>query len=122
MFIQVEAKLDTSAYIYLKLVKIKTHRNLKAMFELEGTTLGHYQLQRRIARGGMSEVYLAYDQHRQHAVAIKVVHRSDDEYVKRFQRELKVLSTITHPHILPTLDYGEQGPWCYFVMPYIAGG
>src|SRR5947209_3295054 len=92
------------------------------MFELEGTILGHYQLQRRIARGGMSEVYLAYDQRRQHFVAIKVVHRSNNEYSKRFQRELKVLGTITHPHILPTLDYGEQGPWCYFVMPYIAGG
>src|SRR5437588_11933091 len=92
------------------------------MLEFEGTTLGHYQLQRRLARGGMSEVYIAYDESMQRTVAIKVVHRGDHDYKKRFQREVKALATLTHEHILPTLDYGEQGLWSYFVMPYIEGG
>ena len=52
------------------------------MLEFEGTTLGHYQLQRRLARGGMSEIYLAYDESMQRTVAIKVVHRGDHDYKK----------------------------------------
>jgi len=92
------------------------------MLEFEGTTLGNYQLQHRLARGGMSEVYLAYDERTRGTVAIKVVHRSDAVCMKRFQCEVKALSMLTHKYILPTLDYGEHGSWCYFVMPYIEGG
>ena len=92
------------------------------MLEFEGTTLGNYQLQHRLARGGMSEVYLAYDERTRGTVAIKVVHRSDPVCMKRFQCEVKALSMLTHKHILPTLDYGEHGSWCYFVMPYIEEG
>ena len=90
--------------------------------ELEGTTLGHYLLQRRLARGGMSEVYLAYDQSIQRTVAIKVVNRYRDDHMQRIQNEVKVLGMLSHPHILPALDYGEEGPWCYFVMPYAEQG
>src|SRR2546421_3395001 len=90
--------------------------------ELEGTTLGHYLLQRRLARGGMSEVYLAYDQSTQRTVAIKVVNRYRDDHIQRIQNEVKVLGMLSHPHILPALDYGEEGPWCYFVMPYAERG
>ena len=93
--------------------------------ELEGTTLGPYLLQRRLARGGMSEVYLAYDQSTestQRTVAMKVVNRYQDDHMQRIQNEAKVLGMLSHPHILPGLDYGEQGPWCYFVMPYIEEG
>ncbi len=36
---------------------------------LEGTTLDHYQIQRRLGRGGMAEVYLAYDAETNQAVA-----------------------------------------------------
>ncbi len=90
--------------------------------ELEGTTLGHYLLQRRLARGGMSEVYLAYDQSAQRTVAIKVVNRYRDDHMQRIQNEVKVLGMLSHPHILPALDYGEEGPWCYFVMPYAEQG
>ena len=77
--------------------------------ELEGTTLGHYLLQRRLARGGMSEVYLAYDQSIQRTVAIKVVNRYRDDHMQRIQNEVKVLGMLSHPHILPALDYGEEG-------------
>jgi len=93
--------------------------------ELEGTTLGHYLLQRRLARGGMSEVYLAYDQstqRTQRTVAIKVVNRYRDDHMQRIQNEVKVLGMLSHPHILPAFDYGEEGPWCYFVMPYADQG
>jgi serine/threonine protein kinase len=90
--------------------------------ELEGKTLGHYLLQHRLARGGMSEVYLAYDESTQRTVAIKVANRYQDDHIGRIQHEAKVLGMLSHPHILPASDYGEQGQWCYFVMPYADQG
>ncbi len=92
------------------------------MPELTGTTLGRYRLQERLGHGGMSEVYLAYDEHRQSQVAIKVVGSSNSDYIERFYREAEAISILDHAHILPALDYGEQGPWHYIVMPFIEHG
>ena len=92
------------------------------MLELEGTTLGHYHLQRSLGRGGMSEVYLATDQRSQQEVAIKLVDSGHMEYSERFQREVKTISSLAHRHILPALDYGQHGAWNYLVMPYIKQG
>ncbi|MFL5627160.1 MAG: serine/threonine protein kinase [Ktedonobacteraceae bacterium] len=92
------------------------------MPELTGTTLGRYKLQGRLGHGGMSEVYLAYDEHRQCQVAIKVVGSSNSDYIERFHREADAISILDHAHILPAVDYGEQGPWHYIVMPYIKHG
>lgn len=92
------------------------------MSELEGTMLGHYYLQRRLKRGGMSEVYLATDERSQQDVAVKLVDSSSVEYSERFQREVKTISALAHSHILPALDYGQHGSWHYLVMPYIKQG
>jgi serine/threonine protein kinase len=89
---------------------------------LEDITITHYHLQQRLARGGMSEVYLALDIHTNQKVAIKLVHRDQTEYYERFRREITALTTLSHDHILPVFDSGEYGPWCYMVTPYIEGG
>ncbi len=89
---------------------------------LEGTTLGRYRLMRRLGRGGMSEVYLAYDESMHREVAIKVVSGSYADYLARFQREAEAIGRLHHDHILPAYDYGEEGPWHYLVMPYIGHG
>lgn len=86
---------------------------------LEGTRLGRYLLLRRLGRGGMSEVYLAYDELMHREVAIKVVSSMHADYVERFRREAEAIDTLRHNHILPSYGYGEQGPWHYLVMPYI---
>jgi serine/threonine protein kinase len=92
------------------------------MQDLEEKRLAHYTIQRRLARGGMSQVYLAFDEHTQRNVAIKVVHCSEDDYFVRFQREVKTLSTLSHEHILPIIESGVHGSWHYCVMPYIQRG
>lgn len=89
---------------------------------LTGTTLGHYQLLERLGQGGMSEVYLAYDDVHQRKLAIKVVASTHSDYIERFRREAYAVSTLQHAHILPAYDYGEQPPWHYMVMPYIELG
>src|SRR5947209_16793186 len=89
---------------------------------LAGTTLGRYSIVDRLGRGGMSEVYLVYDERMQRNVAIKVVSGIHAEYLERFHREADAISMLEHAHILPALVYGEQEPWHYMVMPYIEHG
>ena len=92
------------------------------MSGLEGTTLGHYHLKHLLGRGGMSEVYLAYDEHQHSDVAVKVIHKDQTEHVERLQREVTAMKAFTHDHILPALDSGQDDPWHYLVMPYLAHG
>jgi Protein kinase domain len=90
---------------------------------LEETTLGRYQLERLLGRGGMAEVYLAHDEQLSRDVALKVISNlGHAEQLARFQREVQTMGTLTHEHILPVFEYGEQGPWRYLVMPYIQQG
>jgi serine/threonine protein kinase len=70
----------------------------------------------------MSEVYLGYDRRVKRRVAIKVLYSSDEPFVRRFEREALAIGTLSHNHILPLYDFGEQRPWYYLVMPYIDGG
>src|SRR6266852_8480675 len=89
---------------------------------LEGAKLGRYTLLGRIAQGGMSEVYLGYDRRVRRRVAVKVLYGSDEPFVRRFEREALAIGTLSHDHILPLYDFGQQRPWYYLVMPYVEGG
>src|SRR5579863_2302216 len=89
---------------------------------IEGSTLGRFELRRRVAQGGMAEVYLGYDRSVKRQVAIKVLYGRDESFVRRFEREARAVGAFSHDHILPLYDFGEQRPWYYLVMPYISGG
>lgn len=89
---------------------------------LEEVTLGHHRLKYLLGQGGMSEVYLGFDEQLHREVAIKVVHQSKEENFLRFQLEAETSGPLTHEHILPIFEYGEQGPWHYLVMPYMSKG
>ncbi|MEO8955362.1 MAG: protein kinase [Ktedonobacteraceae bacterium] len=89
---------------------------------IEGLTLGRYELRHRLAQGGMAEVYLGYDRRVRRQVAIKVLYGRDEFFVRRFEREALAVGTLSHDHILPLYDFGEQRPWYYLVMPYVEGG
>lgn len=89
---------------------------------LENIHFQHYHIQRLLDHGGMSTIYLATDTRNQQEVAIKMVHSSHVDNSERFQREIKIVRTLTHAHILPILDSGTHDDWYYMVMPYIAHG
>lgn len=89
---------------------------------LEGISLGRYRLKQRLGRGGMAQVYLATDERMQREVAIKIVSSSQAEFAERFSREAQAMGNLHHDHLLSAYDYGEQEPWLYLVMPYIAHG
>ncbi len=92
------------------------------MQELEDITIDHYHIERQLAHGGMSEIYLAHDTISGQQVAIKMVHRDNSEYYERFRYEAALMSTLKHRHILSVLTHGEYESWYYLVTPYIAYG
>ncbi|GCE20650.1 serine/threonine protein kinase [Dictyobacter kobayashii] len=92
------------------------------MQDLLNTVISHYTIVRHIARGGMSDIYLARDLTSNREVALKLVHSGNHDYCLRFQREAQAITTLRHKHILPALDYGEVDPWCYLVTPYVPNG
>jgi serine/threonine protein kinase len=92
------------------------------MQNLEDITIDHYRIERQLAHGGMSEIYLAHDIVSGQQVAVKIVHRSNSEYYERFCYEAALMSTLKHKHILSVLAHGEYESWYYLVTPYIAYG
>lgn len=101
----------------------------------EGRLLGHYRLVRRIGGGGMGEVYLAEDTRINRQVAIKVVRTETEPYpdpvatqdaARLFQREMRAITMLDHPHILPLYDFGEEKDvnmnLTYMIMPYRQDG
>jgi len=94
------------------------------MTDLVGVTLGRYQILARLGRGGMADVYKAFQPSLDRYVAIKVLHASmvdDAEFVGRFQREAKNVARLRHPNIIQVFDYDHQGDIYYMVMEYLDG-
>ncbi|GCE11591.1 serine/threonine protein kinase [Tengunoibacter tsumagoiensis] len=96
------------------------------MAGLEGRTLDRYELQQIIGRGGMADVYLAYDAHFERDVAIKVFKREDEDLLRRFVREAHMMASLRHPHLIPVYDTGmsqlDGMNLYYIVMPVMSGG
>ena len=89
-----------------------------------GTALGPYEVTAQIGAGGMGEVYKARDQRLDRTVAIKVLpaHVADDPDLRqRFEREAKAVAALSHPHICPIFDIGQQDGVDYLVMEYLEG-
>lgn len=81
-----------------------------------------YEWQELIGSGGMGEVYRAVRVADSATVAIKVIRPAvsgADEDYKRFQREMKILRSLSHPRVVRYLDEGEQDGLLYLVMEYI---
>src|SRR5205085_4904332 len=92
------------------------------MLDFQETISERYHIQHHLHHGYMSDVYHAYDQHLQCDVAIKLVCHDQNESRLRLQSEIQILSSLSHDHILPILDYGEYGIYHYLVMPYCKQG
>ena len=85
---------------------------------------GRYQLRRRIARGGMAEVFLAHDRMLDRPVALKVLFpelSTDPNFVERFRREAQAAANLSHPNIVSIYDWGEEQGTYYIVMELIDG-
>ena len=95
------------------------------MADLTGKTLGKYRLVERLGRGGMAEVYKAYQPRLERFVAVKVMHAylaEDEDFVGRFQREARAIADLRHPHIVQVHDFDVENDIYYMVQEFIPGG
>jgi|HubBroStandDraft_1064217.scaffolds.fasta_scaffold00763_13 eukaryotic-like serine/threonine-protein kinase len=89
--------------------------------------LGPYELLRRIATGGMAEVYLARragPHGFQKLVAVKRIlpqYTRDLDFVAMFVDEARVCARLSHPNIVQVFDFGEQDGELYMAMEYVEG-
>ncbi|TDO08204.1 serine/threonine protein kinase [Mycobacterium sp. BK086] len=91
---------------------------------MDATPFGHYQLQELIGRGGMGEVYRAYDTKTDRVVALKVLpHRlaEDNVFQQRFKREAQAVAALNEPHVVPIHGFGEIDGRLYLDMRLIDG-
>jgi len=92
---------------------------------LVGTLVDNrYAVRSKLARGGMSTVYLATDLRLERDVALKVLHphlATDETFLDRLGREAKAAAKLSHAHVVAVLDQGNDGHTAYLVMEYIKG-
>ncbi|MCS5681991.1 MAG: Stk1 family PASTA domain-containing Ser/Thr kinase [Acidimicrobiales bacterium] len=85
---------------------------------------GRYELYRRIARGGMAEVFLARDKLLDRPVAVKVLfpeYATDPSFVERFRREAQAAANLNQPNVVGVYDWGQEAGTYYIVMEYVEG-
>jgi len=92
----------------------------------EPTMIGHYRILRRLGRGGMGAVYLAFDSRQNRPVAVKVLSAEqapNQNILKRFQREGQHGALLIHPNIVRTFDMGQDAAsgLLYIVLEFVDG-
>ena len=89
-----------------------------------GQTIGRYRIVEHLGRGGMAEVYKAYQANLDRYVAIKLMHQflaADQDFISRFEREAKNVAGLRHPNIVQVFDFDVHNGTPYMVMEYIEG-
>ena len=91
---------------------------------LRHATLGEYEIQGELGRGGMATVYLAHEIALDRKVAIKVMSPSlvtGEGMIERFKREARTSASLSHPNIIPVYAVRETDRLLFFVMKFVQG-
>jgi serine/threonine-protein kinase len=82
-----------------------------------------YTIERELEGGGMSRVFVAFEEALQRRVAIKVLpeHMAASLSMDRFRREILLSAGLQHPHIVGVLSAGQAAGLPFFVMPFVEG-
>ena len=89
-----------------------------------GTKLGPYEIVSLLGAGGMGEVYRARDSRLRREVAIKILPQSfaqDNDRLRRFEQEARVVGALNHPNILAIFDIGTHNGSPYLVSELLEG-
>lgn len=87
-------------------------------------TIGPYQVLQDIGKGGMGEVFLAYDTTCGRRIALKRIRSDLVEHIQmhnRFLKEARITSQLTHPSIIPIYAIHGQDKLVYYTMPFVQG-
>ncbi|WP_432277916.1 protein kinase domain-containing protein [Nocardia cyriacigeorgica] len=89
-----------------------------------GKRFGPYELRSLLGKGGMGEVYEAYDTVKDRVVALKLLSdelAQDPEYQVRFRRESQAAARLAEPHIIPIHDWGVIDGRLFIDMRLVPG-
>ena len=91
--------------------------------ELAGALFaGRYQMENLLGTGGMAHVYRALDKLLDVPVAVKILHRIDEETIlERFKQEVLLARKVVHPNVCRIFDFGVSNGLHYVSMEYIDG-
>ena len=94
-----------------------------AVDRLKLALAGRYGIEREIGAGGMATVFLAHDLKHDRSVALKVMHPELSAVLgpERFLREIRIVASLNHPHVLSLYDSGQIDDFLYYVMPLVQG-
>ena len=91
----------------------------------DGSRLGErYEIRSFLGRGGMGDVYRAYDRELDRDVALKLIRpdlAEEPRVMERFRREVQLASRVTHGNVLRAYDLGEHDDLKYLSMQYVDG-
>jgi serine/threonine protein kinase len=93
----------------------------------KGTKLGSYSIIRLVGRGGMGEVYEAYEHRLRRTVALKVIapleagQHDEHDLVRRFVKEAHTLAQINHPNVVTIYTIDSEGETQFIAMEYVDG-
>jgi serine/threonine-protein kinase len=88
------------------------------------STIGGYDLSKKIGSGGIAEIYLGRQKSLDRPVAVKLLSSrllDDADIRRRFDREALTIARLNHPNIIHVIDRGVEAGRYYFVMEYIDG-
>src|SRR5205823_4563447 len=89
-----------------------------------GTRMGVYEVLALIGAGGMGQVYRARDTRLDRNVALKVLSETlceDEDHIRRFEREAKLLASLNHPNIAAIHHIEESDGIRCLVLEYVEG-
>ncbi|MGD8200861.1 Stk1 family PASTA domain-containing Ser/Thr kinase [Ornithinimicrobium sp. W1679] len=85
---------------------------------------GRYRVEDVLAHGGMATVYRARDLRLDRPVALKVMRAdlaADEQFVGRFVQEARTAARLSHPHVVPVYDQGEDDGLVFLAMELVEG-
>ena len=81
-----------------------------------------YEKRRLLGRGGSSEVWLAFDRHRQEDIAFKLLHDTEESSdLEAAREEFSLLAGLRHPGIVRAYDFGYVGSRPFFTCEFVSG-
>src|SRR3954447_11516665 len=98
--------------------------NVPSTRDLTGVTLGDFQVERLLGRGGMGEVYLARQISLNRPVALKLLRPellSKPTYLSRFEAEATAVARLNHPNIVHVYMLGQVDGVRFIAMEYVQG-
>lgn len=89
----------------------------------EPETIGHFEIIKKLASGGMGAVYLAKDRVSEQTVALKILSPEREKHIdiERFLREARIVCSLQHEGLVQGLNLGNAAGQHFFAMEYVQG-